>query len=126
MLCWVFTAAWPARQLLCRLLIEAASLAAEQGLKATQPSVAGACGLCSCSTQALDSRLRVVVHRLSCSVACGIFQDQGLNLCLLHCQADSLPLSHQASTVCLPLDGLCLILWFIFNGHNIFHIHSFN
>ena len=27
----------------------------------------------------------------------GIFLDQGLNLCLLHCQADSLPLSHQGS-----------------------------
>ena len=27
----------------------------------------------------------------------GIFQPQGLNLCLLHWQADSLPLSHQGS-----------------------------
>ena len=25
-----------------------------------------------------------VAHRLSCSVACGIFPDQGSNLCLLH------------------------------------------
>ena len=25
-----------------------------------------------------------MVHRLSCSSACGIFQDQGLNLCPLH------------------------------------------
>ena len=32
---------------------------------------------------------------LSCSSACGIFPDQGLNPCLLHGQADSLPLSHQ-------------------------------
>ena len=32
---------------------------------------------------------------LSCSVTCGIFQDQGPNLCLLHWQADSLPSSHQ-------------------------------
>ena len=37
----------------------------------------------------------VVVHGLSCSVACGNFLDQGSNLCLLHWQADSLPLSHQ-------------------------------
>ena len=37
----------------------------------------------------------VVVHRLSCSMTCGIFLDQGLNLCLLHWQEDSLPLSHQ-------------------------------
>ena len=36
---------------------------------------------------------------LSCSTACGIFPDQGLNLCLLHWQADSLPLSHQGSLI---------------------------
>ena len=35
----------------------------------------------------------VVVHRLSCSAAYGILPDQGLNPCLLHWQADSLPLS---------------------------------
>ena len=28
--------------------------------------------------------LVVVAHRLSCSEACGIFPDQGLNPCLLH------------------------------------------
>ena len=31
----------------------------------------------------------VVVHGLSCSVACGIFPDQGSNPCPLHWQADS-------------------------------------
>ena len=41
----------------------------------------------------------VVALRLSCSVAYGIFPDQGSNLCLLHWQADSLPLSHARSTV---------------------------
>ena len=35
----------------------------------------------------------VVVCGLSCSVACRIFQGQGLSLCLLHWQVDSLPLS---------------------------------
>ena len=39
----------------------------------------------------------VVAHGLSSSMACGIFQDQGSNLCLLHWQADSLSLSHQGS-----------------------------
>ena len=39
----------------------------------------------------------LVVHGLSCSVAYGIFQDQRSNPCLLHWQADSLPLSHQGS-----------------------------
>ena len=37
----------------------------------------------------------VVVHGLSCSQMWGIFPDQGWNLCLLHWQADCLPLSHQ-------------------------------
>ena len=36
---------------------------------------------------------------LSWSVACGIFKDQGWNLCLLHWQADTLPLSHQGSPI---------------------------
>ena len=36
-------------------------------------------------------------HELSCSVACEAFLDQGSNPCLLHWQADSLPLSHQES-----------------------------
>ena len=46
----------------------------------------------------------VVVHRLSscgarpsCSVACEIFLDQGLNPCPLHWQAVSQPLHHQGS-----------------------------
>ena len=39
----------------------------------------------------------VVAHGLSCSAACGIFPDQGLNLHLLHWQADSSPLSHLGS-----------------------------
>ena len=38
-----------------------------------------------------------VVHRLGCSVAGGIFPDQGLNLCLLQWPAGCLPLSHQGS-----------------------------
>ena len=29
----------------------------------------------------------VVVHGLSCSAVCGIFPDQGWNLCLLHSQS---------------------------------------
>ena len=39
---------------------------------------------------------------LSCSAACGIFPDQGLNYCPLHWQADSYPLCHQGS----PLTSL--------------------
>ena len=41
----------------------------------------------------------LVAHRPSCSAACGIFPDQGLNPCPcpLHLQADSQPLRHQGS-----------------------------
>ena len=39
----------------------------------------------------------IVAHGPSCSVARGIFPDQGLNPCPLHWQADSQPLRHQGS-----------------------------
>ena len=39
----------------------------------------------------------VVAHGPSCYVSCGIFPAQGSNLCPLHWQADSQPLSHQGS-----------------------------
>ena len=50
--------------------------------------------------QSTGSRTRasaVVAPGLGCSKACGIFPDQGSNLCFLHWQVDSLPLSHQES-----------------------------
>ena len=37
----------------------------------------------------------VVAQGIICSMACGIFPDQGLNLCPLHWQADSHPLYYQ-------------------------------
>ena len=43
----------------------------------------------------------IVAHGPSCSVACGIFPNQGLNPCPLHWQADSQPLRHQGSPVLL-------------------------
>ena len=36
-------------------------------------------------------------HGLSCSMACGVLLDQESYLCLLHWQADSLPVSHRGS-----------------------------
>ena len=41
----------------------------------------------------------VVPHGPSCSAACGILPDQGLNPCPLHWQADSQPLRHQGSPI---------------------------
>ena len=45
-----------------------------------------------------EHRLQIIVaHGPSCSMACGIFPDQGSNPCSLHRQADSQPLRHQGS-----------------------------
>ena len=50
----------------------------------------------------------VVARGLSCSVACGIFLDQRLNLCLLLWEADSLPLRHQGSPICFLIAKIYL------------------
>ena len=55
---------------------------------------AEALGCVSTVVAALGSIDSIVVQGLSCSATCGIFPDQGSNLCLLHWQADCLPLSH--------------------------------
>lgn len=39
----------------------------------------------------------VVVYRLSCLATCGVFLDQGSDLCPLHWQANSHPLYHHGS-----------------------------
>ena len=62
-----------------RLLTAVASLTVEHGPWGMQASVAAALG-----SVALGPGL-------SCSVACGIFPDQGSNLSLLHWQVDSSP-----------------------------------
>ena len=45
-------------------------------------------------------------HSLSCLTACGIFPHQGSTPCLLHWQADSLPLCHQGSPLYTILMGM--------------------
>ena len=69
------------------LLIVVVSLVAEHGLSGARASVVVAPGL-----QRTESV--VVAYGLSYPAACGIFPDQGLNLCLLHWQVDSLQRSH--------------------------------
>ena len=54
------------------------------------------------STGSLD-----VAHWLSCSVACGLFPDQGLSLCPLHWQADSYLLYHQGSPLSVLAFKFC-------------------
>ena len=81
------------------LLIAEASLVAEPGLEGTWASVVSVCGLSGCGSWAPRAGSVAVGHGPCCSVMQGIFPDQGLNLCLLHWQADSLPLSHQGSPI---------------------------
>ena len=52
----------------------------------------------------------VVAHKLSCSVAYGIFPDQGWNPCLLHWQIYSLLVSHRGSPVCIYLKEKRIVL----------------
>ena len=59
----------------------------------------------------------VVVHGPSCSAACGILPDQGLNPCPPHWQAGSQPLCHQGSPSCIFLIFASILFprsWIIF------------
>ena len=53
----------------------------------------------------------VLAHGLSCSEACGIFQDQGSNPCPLHLQVDSYSLYHQGSPIKTFILRQCRILY---------------
>ena len=75
---------------------------AARALKGMTTLVAATYGLSSCGSRALKQRLS------SCSMACRIFLDQGMNLCLLHWQADSLPISHQESPPIRPSVAIVL------------------
>ena len=61
----------------------------------SRASVVATRQLRSCDSWALEHSSVAMAHRLSCSVACGILPDQGSDLCVLHWQAYSFPLSHQ-------------------------------
>ena len=63
------------------LLIAVASLFGSMGSRRA--------GFCSCGSRAYRAGSVVAAHGLSCSAACEIFPDQGLNLCPLHWQTDS-------------------------------------
>ena len=86
-LCWVFVS-------VCGLSLVAASgghsSLRRAGLSLSRP-------LLLWSTGSRRPGSVVVAHGPSCAAACGIFPDQGSNLCPLHWQADSQPLRHQGS-----------------------------
>ena len=57
-------------------------------------------GFSSCGLRAVELAGSVAVaYGLSCSKACGTFPDQRLSPCLLHWQANSLPLSLRGSMI---------------------------
>ena len=62
-----------------------------------QTSVVEPQEFCSCGSRSLEPKLNSCGRGLSCSMACGLFLDQGSNWSLLDWQADSLLLSHQGS-----------------------------
>ena len=98
--CCKWTSSWTGHYCLVavwELLIAVTSLV-EPRFWGAWASVVATRGLDSCSPGALEQRLNScgALASLLC-VVCGIFLDQGSNPCLLHWQADSLPLSHQGS-----------------------------
>ena len=80
------------------------------GALGAHASIVTVCGPSRCSSWALGHRLSSRGSRLSCSLACGIFLDQGLNLCLLHWEVGSYPLYHQGSPCStVILNPFCLL-----------------
>ena len=57
----------------------------------------GHVGFSGCGTLVLEHRLSSCGAKAQLLYGGGIFLDQGWNLCLLHWQVNSLPLSHQGS-----------------------------
>ena len=97
---WAFSTCGKQRLLfavVCGLLIAVASLVVEHGLQARGLQQLWHAGSVVVAHRLQSTGSVVVVHRLSCSAACGIFPEQGLNPCPLHWQVDSQPLHHQGS-----------------------------
>ena len=65
-----------------RCLIVVASLVAERLVQGEQASAAVALGFCNAGSV-------VLLQGLSCPASCGVFSNQGLNLCHLFWQTDS-------------------------------------
>ena len=88
------------------LLFAVASLAVEHGLQGVWASEAAARGLSPRGSWLWTAGSAAAVPGPSCSVPCGIFLDQGSNLCPLQWQEDSLPLDHQGSPVVIIFSRL--------------------
>ena len=105
-LCWVFVAVWA-----FSLVVVGEFLLQWLLLWSTSSRACGVQQLCGKGSivVAQNTGSVMVVHRLSCSEATGIFPDQGWNPCLLHQQVDSLSLSHQGSPVSTLLKNSSLL-----------------
>ena len=97
LLCWVFVSVWG-----LSLVVASRGLSSSRcaGLWLSRP-------LLLQSTGSRRAGSVIVAYGPGCSVACGIFPDQGSNPCPLHWQADSQPLCHQGSPTIhfLTFDG---------------------
>ena len=85
-LIYLFIYFWPLDLDCCAWAFSACS---EQGLLSNWGAWASYCGGFSCCRAQALGRV-VAAPELSCPVEGGIFLDQGLNKCPLHCKADSL------------------------------------
>ena len=84
----------------------------------------GYSGFSSCGSRAGNTGSIVVAYRLGCFTACGSLPKQGSNPCLLHWQANFLPLSHQGSPKQISFD--LQNIWLFFHGfHFRFQAHCF-
>ena len=120
---WIFLAAWSFSLVVvsggCSHCSTKASHCRVWALGAWASAVV-AHGFTSCSSWTLEHSCGT--HGLSSSAACGVFPDQGSNLCLLFWQVDSLLVSHQGS----PILGLNCGAWGLhcyIQGLFLFHLH---
>ena len=91
----------------------------EWGLLSSCVARASHCGgFFCCRARAPDTwASKLAALGLGCSVACGIFLDQGSNLCPLHWQVDSYALLHQGSPRMTFCDSLHM--------NNLLHRHFY-
>ena len=96
-------------------LIAVASLAVEHQLSSVCLGGFAAHGLNSCSSQALEHRLRSCGTQAWLLCSMWDLPDQGSNPCLLHWKGDSSSLSHQGSPHICVLQTFSSILWLVFS-----------
>ena len=101
-LCWVFLAAWVFLYLqLVGSVLQlwfAREAVASLGAEDMGFSSFWYLGSAVVVLELQSTGLIIVGRGIICSAAYGIFPDLGLNLCVLHLLADSLPLSHQGNS----------------------------